>query len=133
MARRHRWLRVLILLTALVAVIAWFSHIYKKNSTATKANVPVPAIPVVVATATKGSLPIYLTGLGTVTALNTVTVRSRVDGELLSVPVEEGQIVHPGDLLAQIDPRPFQVQLEQAEGQMERDQALLANAKIDLE
>src|SRR5205823_400455 len=81
----------------------------------------------------KGDQPIYLTGLGSVTAFNTVTLRTRVDGELLNVAVREGQMVSAGDLIAEIDPRPFQVQLTQAAGQSERDQAILANAKIDLE
>src|SRR5262245_32066949 len=92
----------------------------------------VPAIPVVGQAAQKGNLPIYLNGLGSVTAYNTVTIRTRVDGELIRVAFQEGQIVQAGDLLAEIDPRPFQVQLTQAEGQMERDQAVLVNARIDL-
>ena len=90
------------------------------------------AIPVVTATATRGSMGVYLNGLGAVSAFNTVTTRTRVDGELIKVAFEEGQLVHAGDLLAKIDPRPYQVQLEQAEGQMARDQATLNNAKVDL-
>ncbi len=78
-------------------------------------------------------MPVYLTGLGTVTAFNTVTIRSRVDGQIIKVAFQEGQFVDEGDLLVEIDPRPFQVQLEQAEGQMAHDEAQLRNAKIDLE
>ena len=89
--------------------------------------------PVLVAKARKGDLNLYLTGLGTVTALNTVTIRSRVDGQLVRVAFTEGQAVKEGDLLAEIDPRQFQAQLDQVEGQFARDQALLKNAKIDLE
>jgi multidrug efflux system membrane fusion protein len=90
--------------------------------------------PVVVAieTASQGDFPVYLNGLGTVTALKTVTIHSRVDGELKNVAFTEGQMVKEGDLLAEIDPRPFQVLLQQAEGQLMRDEALLKNAEIDV-
>jgi membrane fusion protein, multidrug efflux system len=90
-------------------------------------------VPVAVATAQRGDLPVYFNGLGTVTAFNTVTVRSRVDGQLVSVAFREGQFVHQGDLLAQIDPRPFEVQLEQAQGQLAKDQAQRKDAEANLE
>jgi multidrug efflux system membrane fusion protein len=90
-------------------------------------------VPVVVTPARIGDLSVYLTALGTVTPLSTVTVKSRVDGQLMATHFTEGQVVHAGDVLAEIDPRPFQAQLTQAEGQLARDQANLANARLDLE
>ena len=89
--------------------------------------------PVVGAPAALDGVDIVMSGLGTVTPLRTVTVRSRVDGELMRVLFQEGQLVKEGDLLAEIDPRSFQVALDQAQGQLARDRALLENAKLDLE
>ena len=89
------------------------------------------AVPVVVATAHRGNLPVYFDGLGTVTAFNTVLVKSRVDGQIVKINFTEGQYVKQGDALVEIDPRPFQVQLEQAEGQLAKDQAQLRDAQVD--
>ncbi len=90
-------------------------------------------VPVVVAPTQLGDIPVYFNGLGSVTAFNTVTIRSRVDGQLVSVAFKEGQFVRQGDLLAEIDPRPFQVQLEQALGQLAKDQAQRRDAEVNFE
>ncbi len=90
-------------------------------------------IPVLTAKAEKRDIPVRLEGLGTVTAYYTVTIHSRVDGELMKVPFTEGQEVNKGDLLAQIDPRPCQIAKEQAEAQLARDKASLVDDKLNLE
>ena len=101
----------------------------KKGGKGGEAGRPVP---VVASLARRGDMPVYLNGLGSVLAFNTVTLRTRVDGQIMKVYFQEGQFVKEGDPLIEIDPKPFQVQLEMAEGQLARDQALLDNAKIDL-
>ena len=88
--------------------------------------------PVQAATAVNKAVPRYLSGLGTITAANTVTVRSRVDGQLMAIHFQEGQQVKAGDLLAEIDPSQFKVALAQAQGQLAKDKATLANARRDL-
>jgi membrane fusion protein, multidrug efflux system len=97
------------------------------------ATATAPAVPVVADTVKSGAVPIYLYGIGTVQAYNTVVVRSQIQGELTQIPFVEGQTVHPGDLLAQIDPRPYQAQLDQAMANRDRDQAQLANAEANLQ
>jgi len=99
-----------------------------KGSDAASRATPVVAMPV-----KQGTLDVYLYALGTVTPLNAVTVRSRVDGQLMKVAFEEGQMVKKGDLLALIDPRPFEVQLTLANGNQARNKALLENARVDVQ
>jgi len=142
---KSRWW-VWVLIVGVIAIGVWYFRSSRTASQASDSAVPGatskgkggagaggPVVPVVVATAQRGDLPVYFNGLGTVTAFNTVTVRSRVDGQLLNVAFKEGQFVHQGDLLAQIDPRPFQVQLEQAMGQLAKDQAARKDAEVNLE
>ncbi len=131
---KFRWqlsIAIIVLIAAAIYLIKSINP-QPKEDDKKSAKFDEPIIAVAAVAATQGDFPVYLTGLGTVTALRTVTVRSRVDGELIRVAFKEGQMVHEGDLLAEIDPRAFQVQLMQAEGQLLRDQALLKNAEIDL-
>ena len=137
---RTRILIVVVGLGCLLVAGAWIaSGRQARTQQQAKATGGAPAgqtarpVPVVVTPVRTGDLNVYLTALGTVTPINTVTVKSRVDGELMKTYFTEGQVVRAGDLLAEIDPRPFQAQLTQAEGQLAREQANLANAKLDLE
>jgi multidrug efflux system membrane fusion protein len=121
-----------LMICSVVAVLlcGWFLfHVFSKP----KAKPPAPAgIPVSVGVAKSGDINIYLDALGTVTPVYTVTLTSRVAGELTAVLYKEGQLVRKNDLLAVIDPRPYQALLVQAQGQLARDQALLKNARLDL-
>jgi membrane fusion protein, multidrug efflux system len=129
--RRLGWWLVLGLLL-IVALVSWRVHQRRHEQAAIAQQAQDDAQPVEVAIATNADLHIVLNSIGTVTPLATVTVRSQVNGQLQTVGFVEGQIVHKGDLLAQIDPRPYQAQLKQAEGQLARDVALLNQAKTDL-
>src|SRR5215470_7288816 len=96
-----------------------------------QASVTPPSIPVAVASAEQRDFPVYLSGLGSVQASNTVSLKSRVDGQIVQIAFKEGQSVKQGELLLVIDPRPYQVALEQAEATLTRDQAQLKNAQLD--
>ena len=96
-------------------------------------NSQIRGVPVTAVATKKGDMGVYINGLGSVTPLNTVTVKTRVDGEIMKVLFQEGQMVKRDDELVLIDPRPYEAQLVQAEGQIIRDQALLKNAQLDLE
>src|SRR5690242_8588678 len=128
----------LVLFLAIGGGVAWYLGYLPRNAApaqpqgrrAAQAGDRVPVVPGTVA---KKDVPIYLDGLGTVQAFNTVTVRARVDGELQKVAFTEGQAVKAGEVLAQIDPRPFQAALDQAVAKKAQDEANLANAKLDLQ
>ena len=133
-ARRSplRWLFWVLLVLAIIGVVVWYyPRSENQPKTAGRSQFGGP-VPVGVATVQKGNMPVTLTGLGTVTPLATVTVKTQINGYLTEVAFQEGQMVKKGDFLAQIDPRPYQVALEQAEGQLAKDQALLKNAQLDL-
>src|ERR1700720_2727692 len=98
----------------------------------TAASTPPPAVPIVAGTVAQHDVPIYLTGVGTVIAYNTVIIRSQIQGQIVSINFTEGQAVHTGDLLAQIDPRPYQAQIDQMTATRDRDQAQLVNAQANL-
>ncbi len=125
----------LIVVGIIAGIFLWRSSRQKAQAQATaQANdASKRSVPVVVATAEQKDLPIYLEGLGSVQAFNTVTVKSRVDGQLISVNVREGQEVKQGELLAVIDPRPYDVALEQAQAALARDTATLNDAKLNLD
>jgi multidrug efflux system membrane fusion protein len=129
---RLRWLFWVLLVLAIIGAVAWYyPRPESQPKTAGRSQFGGP-VPVGVATVQKGDMPVTLTGLGTVTPLATVTVKTQINGYLTQVAFQEGQMVKKGDFLAQIDPRPYQVALEQAEGQLAKDQALLKNAQLDL-
>jgi len=133
----YRRSAIALLVTAVIAVGVYLAReragVAQQAAVGRRSGTSAQSIPVLVVKSKTGDINRYLTGLGTVTPLNTVIVKSRVDGQLMRVAYREGQIVRAGELLAEIDPRPFQVQLSQAEGQLARDQALLTNAQADLE
>ena len=128
---RKRWVAIGIA-SAVIAVIGASFYLRTKAKGQTPAGTGGTGlvVPVIVSPVTQRDMPIYLEGLGSVVAFNTVTVRSRVDGQLVKVAFSEGEDVRKGDLLAQIDPRPFEVQVRQAEAQMARDMAQLAQARL---
>jgi len=135
-ARRRSWVGRIVILLLLAAVAGagwyWWTHrAAQPAANAARAN-QTPPQPVGAATIDKGNIRIVLNELGTVTSLDTVTVMTQINGQLIEVGFKEGQIVHKGDFLAQIDPRPYQAALEQVQGTLAKDQGLLGQAQADL-
>ncbi len=127
--------KIVISLAVLAAITAsagllHFTHLYPMPKAAA-APAPAPPVPIVAGTVTQHDVPIYLTGVGTVIAYNTDVVRAQIQGQIISINFTEGQQVHAGDLLAQIDPRPYQALIDQYAANLERDQAQLANARAN--
>src|SRR4051794_6272248 len=120
------------LVSALIAAAGalYLSHAHTLEEAAA-APAPAPPVPIVAATVVQHDVPIYLTGVGTVIAYNTDIVRAQIQGQITSINFTEGQQVHAGDLLAQIDPRPYQALIDQYLANLERDQAQLVNARAN--
>jgi len=132
MARKKgRRLGLLILVVA-VAAVGWWLYGRQPAPQQARQNPFAAATPVVAAAAVTGDIDITLSGLGTVTSLATVTIRSQISGQLVRVAYQEGQMIKKGDLVAEIDSRPYELALAQAQGALERDQALLQAAELDL-
>jgi multidrug efflux system membrane fusion protein len=131
----RKWI-VLLVILAVVGAAVWKIRQNGKEQDSVQMIMAAQAdrpTPVQVAAVQQKTMPIFLTALGTVTAYNTVTIKSRVDGQLMEVPVREGQAVRQGQILAQIDPKPYQAALEQAQGQLVKDQANAVNARAEAE
>jgi multidrug efflux system membrane fusion protein len=128
--RRGRWVPGILLILLVVAGVVWWVHSRPQPETQRgRGSVP----PVATAPVQRGDVDIKINALGTVTSLATVTIKSQISGYLMRVAFQEGDIVKKGDLLAEIDSRPYQLALSQAEGALKRDQALLQSAQLDLE
>jgi membrane fusion protein, multidrug efflux system len=133
MRYRSIWLSTAIVVVAACGLTSYVVHQPANSAPSQAPSASVPAVPVTAGQAETKNIPVYLTGLGTVQAFNTVVVKVRVDGQLDKVAFTEGQNIKAGDLLAQIDPRPFQATLDQAKAVKAKDEAQLENAKRDLQ
>jgi membrane fusion protein, multidrug efflux system len=131
--KRGGWVWALLLIALVVGGLLYYQHRSTTDPSKAKAAPPPRAVPITTAPAKKGDIGIYVEALGTVTPVYTVTVTSRVQGEIMQVYYKEGQMVHKGEPLLDIDPRPYEAALTQAEGQLAHDQALLNEAGIDLD
>jgi len=126
---------IILTLVAIAALTGGGFYFWRERGVAESAAPPAPppAVPVVAGVVSSGNVPIYLRGVGTVIAYNTVVVRSQIQGQITQIAFTEGQAVHTGDLLAQIDPRPYQAQIDQLTATRDRDQSQLTNALANLD
>jgi multidrug efflux system membrane fusion protein len=130
--KRRLWIWILVVLAVIVAFILYGRYRAAEEARQSKASAAPKPVPVVAAPATRGDIGVYVQALGTVTPVYTVTITSRVQGQIMQVYYREGQMVHKGDALLDIDPRPYQAALTQVEGQLAHDDAVLSQARTDL-
>ncbi|HEY6420597.1 MAG TPA: efflux RND transporter periplasmic adaptor subunit, partial [Candidatus Binataceae bacterium] len=131
---QNKWVWIAALCVLGLIFYVWISGVRAREASAKAAAAAAhQSVPVSATAAKKGDLNLYVSAIGSVTPFNTVTVKSRVDGQIVKILFTEGQMVHAGDVLIQIDPRPYQVQLTEAQGQMARDKANLVNAQTLME
>ena len=130
--KSHTWVWVIVVILLLLGVLYFYRQHQKAAQAAAQAKLPRPSAPISTTAARTGDIGVYINALGTVTPVYTATITSRVDGQITNVAYREGQMVHKRDLLIEIDPRPFQAALTQAQGTLAKDEAVLNEARIDL-
>jgi len=129
--KSHRWVWIAVIIVLILGIL-YFYRQHEKAAQAAQAKQPRPSAPITTTIARKGDIGVYINALGTVTPVYTATITSRVDGQIMKIAYREGQMVKKGDLLIEIDPRPYQAALTQAQGTLAKDTAVLSEARIDL-
>ncbi len=130
--KSHRWVWIVVVILVLLGILYFYRQHQKAAQDAAQAKQPRPSAPITTTTAKQGDIGVYINALGTVTPVYTATITSRVDGQIINVAYREGQMVRKGDLLIEIDPRPYQAALTQAQGTLAKDTAVLNEARINL-
>ncbi len=129
--KSHRWVWIAVIIVLILGIL-YFYRQHEKAAQAAQAKQPRPSAPITTTVARKGDIGVYINALGTVTPVYTATITSRVDGQIMNIAYREGQMVKKGDLLIEVDPRPYQAALTQAQGTLAKDTAVLSEARIDL-